>query len=122
MNASKNNSLIKQLQEIASSRTLSIKAYVAKEALYYSENEIHNFFSDLLQYGCVSGIIGSLIYYYDTHKFYDDFYNQIENLRYDYEDSVGQPLTIKGDLKNFMTWFAFEETAYQLANELGLEI
>lgn len=124
MNASKHNSIIKQLRELASSRPLSIKAYVAKEVLafHHDEDEIQHFFQGLFQHGCVSGWVNSLIYYSDTHKFYDDYYHQIEDLRYDYEDSMGHPLTIKGDLKNFMAWFAFEETAYKLANELGLEI
>lgn len=121
MNASQNNSYIKQLQEI-SKEPQSLRSVVAKEALAFYQENIKTFFEDLLNYGCVSGIIGSLIYYSDTHKFYDDYYSQIEELRYDYEDSIGQPLTIKGDLKNFMAWFAFEETAYQLSNELGLEV
>jgi len=30
-------------------------------------------------------------------------------------------LTIKGDLKNYLAWFAFEEVAYQMAEELGFE-
>ncbi len=114
MNASQNNSFIKQLQKIISSNPTSIKAYVAKEALSYYQNDIKTFFNDLLSNGCASGMINSLIYYSDTHKFYNKYYNQIEDLRHDYEDSTGLPLTIKGDLKNFMAWFAFEETAYYL--------
>jgi len=41
-------------------------------------------------------------------------------MREDWEDSIGQPLKIKGDLKNFLAWFAFEETAYSIAVELEL--
>ena len=38
-----------------------------------------------------------------------------------WEDSGGEPLVINGDLKNFFAWFAFEETAYQMAQELGVD-
>ena len=40
----------------------------------------------------------------------------------DFEDSMGEPMTIKGDLKNTLAWFAFEEVAYHMAEEMGLEI
>ncbi|KAB8154248.1 hypothetical protein EZY14_007370 [Kordia sp. TARA_039_SRF] len=126
MNTSKKTSFVLKLKEIISSESSTLKAYVANEALIFSEdindNEVAFFFEGLLKHGCVSGWISSLCFYSQTHRFYDQYYDYIENLRYDYEDSIGQPLAIRGDLKNFMTWFAFEETAYQLALELGLEI
>jgi len=91
---------------------------VAAEALAYGEPEI--FFKDLLNHGCVSGMIWSLVWYSQTHAFFDKHYDEIEDMREDWEDSVGQPLKIKGDLKNFLAWFAFEETAYSIAVELEL--
>jgi hypothetical protein len=48
--------------------------------------------------------------------------NEIEDLREEYEDNVGEPLRINGDLKNWFAWFAFEETAYRMANDVGLEL
>jgi len=65
-------------------------------------------------------MISSLIYYYDTHKFYDKHYNEIEELRTDLEDILGESITIKNDLKNTLAWFGFEQTAYRLANDLRL--
>jgi len=109
-----------QLQQIINNDPNSIKAEVAKEALCYDDPR--TFFTDLLQFGCVSGWVGSLIYYVDTHAFYDRYYDEIETLREDYEDSIGEPLRIKGDLKNFFAWFSYEETAYQLACELELDL
>jgi len=32
------------------------------------------------------------------------------------EESTGEPLQIKNDLKNFLAWFAFEQVAYELVN------
>lgn len=80
-------------------------------------------FTDLASSGCQSGTISSLIYYVDTRRFFDNFYDEIEILREEFEDNTGEPLQINGDLKNWLAWFAFEETAFQLArDELELEL
>ena len=80
-------------------------------------------FTDLLHSGCQSGVINSLIYYADTHAFFDHHYDEIEELREDWEDQTGQPLEIRGDLKNWLAWFAFEETAWRMVqDDLGLEL
>jgi len=67
-------------------------------------------------------MVSGLIYYSETHAFFDQHYEEIEDLRIATEEEIGEPLKIKGDLKNFLAWFAFEETAYQLAQELDLDI
>ena len=109
-----NHELKNTLQEIANQRGNSIEKKVALEALERDDIEI--FFSDLLQFGCVSGMIGSLIYTHDTHAFFYTHYYQIEELREEFEDSTGEPIHINGDLKNFFAWFAFEQVAYNMAN------
>lgn len=91
---------------------------VALEIL--ASSEPYYCLEDLLKYGCICGMVPSLVYYSDTHKFFDLHYAEIEELREKWEDETGQPLKIHGDLKNYLTWFAFEEVAYQLANELGI--
>jgi len=83
-----------------------------------TDEEIKTFFDDLLQHGCASGMVSSLIYYADTHAFYERHYNEIEELREELEESLGDPLKIKYDLKNFFAWLAFEETARKIAEEL----
>ncbi len=97
----------------------SIRGAVAREALDYESPR--TFFGDLSHHGCVCGMVSSLIYYVDTRKFYDHHYAEIEELRTEHEESCGTAIAPDGDLKNFFAWFAFEEVAYQLANELGLE-
>ena len=116
------SNLRRELRQIISDQPDSLKAAVAQEALDQDTSDIPSFFSDLLRHGCVSGWISSLIYYSDTYAFYDKHYSEIEDLRLEYEGNMGEPIRINSDLKNFMAWFAFEETAYQLANELELEI
>jgi len=116
------SALRKKLHKILAEPQESIRKEVAREALEYGSEDIVSFFEDLLSHGCVSGMIGSLIYYVDTHKFFDTYYDEIEELRLEWEDSIGIALGTSGDWKNYMAWFAFEETAYRLANEFGLEV
>ncbi len=104
------------LQQILEDNPNTIKAEVVEEALDHEDPE--TFFKDLLQNGCINGAVGKLIYYKDTHAFYDKHYAEIEELREEYEESTGETLNIKNDLKNFLAWFAFEQVAYQLVSEI----
>ena len=122
MNTSQNNAITSKLQEIVANNQNNIKTLVAKEAIDYSSENITDFFDDLFRYGCISGMVSELIYYVDTHKFYDTHYAEIEELREEHEQQTGHPLKIDGDLKNWMSWFAFETVTYNLVNELGFEI
>jgi len=99
---------------------MSIRAYVAREAINYCEESPSQMFADLNQGGCQSGTIPSLIYYTDTHQFFDQYYDEIEAMREEYESNTGEPLQVKGDLKNWLAWFAFEHVVVQLAEELNL--
>lgn len=89
--------------------------------MVYEVEQIGDFFSDLLNYGCVSGMVGSLIYYHDTHVFFDRHYAEIEEIRHIFTDQDIHPSVINDDLKNFYAWMAFEEVAYQMAQEMGLD-
>ncbi len=112
------NQIVDYLKNIIKTDPNSIKALVAKEAIEYPTEDIPTFLNDLMEYGCESGIASCMIYYRDTHQFFDTHYNEIENIRYDFEDCFGHPLTVVGDLKNFYAWLAFEQTAIKLAGEI----
>lgn len=112
--------LRKKLQKIARQRGDSIRKEVAEEVFNHSYNEVKDFFEDLRNNGCASGMIGKLIYYYDTHKFFNKHYSEIEDLRYEYEEMTGVTLQPQGDLMNWYAWFSFEEVARQLATELNI--
>ncbi len=112
--------LIKELEILSQSKENTIEKAVAIEALMH--DDVSAFFSDLFQYGCVSGMVNSLIYYVDTHTFFDTHYHQIENIRTEYEESTGTSYVIKSDLKNDLAWFAFEYIALQVSQNLGLDV
>ena len=124
MNTTKNTSereLKKKLQKmIVKNVEDDIKIYVVQEALKY--HTIKDFFKDLFQNGCVSGMISSLVFYNQTEKFFDRHYHEIMELKEEFEASMGQPMNIPYHLKNYLAWFSFEQIAYQIANDLGLEI
>lgn len=100
-----------------------LKEYVIEYILqdYKEDNEIKDFFSDLLKHGCQSGIISTLIYYDDTKRFYIKYMDEIHELIEELENDIGL-IKVNGNRSNFYAWLAFEETARNLVYELELEI
>ena len=93
--------------------------YSKQTAKEFSEAFIMSF-NDLLNFGTNNGSVARLIYYTDAHAFFEEHYGEIEELRNKYEESTGEHLRIKGDLKDFLARFGYETVAYNLANELEL--
>lgn len=116
--ASLHKSIFQSLKDIQIKESDSLRSFVASQLL--ESDDIPAYISDILTYGCVSGCVGSLVYTIDTHAFYDQFYHEIEQLRFEYEEAHDSYLKIKGDLKNFLAWFAFESVTYRIAHELGI--
>ena len=82
-------------------------------------------FTDVLDHGCKSGIVGELIYYTDTVRFYKQYKEEINSLLYDAMDGTGlyAPSELFGDKwdkedplaqdicnQNLLAWFGFKET------------
>ena len=96
-----------------------IAAVVVRDALYDTDVDVIKWFRGLTEHGCVSGWESNMIWYSDTHDFFDEHYDEIEELREDWEDQTGQALNINGDLKNYLAWFGFEQTAWKIMHEAG---
>ena len=121
-------------QKRAETETTQLQKAVIDYILnYYStDEEIKSFVGDLLQYGCQSGMINDLVYYSDTIKFYDTYEDDIEDLITNFMEDLGiesRPLFIESlngsaenmtQEKNLLSWFAFEETAKSLNDELKI--
>lgn len=88
--------------------------------------------TDVLDHGCASGIVGSLIYYTDTMRFYSTYKDQINELLYNLMECCGiwelqkifgrrfdeeDPLCLDATNQNLLAWFGFEETLRNIANE-----
>jgi hypothetical protein len=72
------------------------------------------YLEDLLNHGCVSGLVPDLIYYHDTYAFFDRHYRQISDLRYEYEMVV----PAQEDVKNYLAWACFELVAQVIYNSV----
>lgn|SRR5574344_371037 len=78
---------------------------------------------DLQKYGCISGMIGTLIYYDDTNDFFENYKEEINELLSEVIDGTGlsteelfgnkfdktDPLILECSNRNLLAWFGFEE-------------
>ena len=92
--------------------------------------------SDILTHGCVSGMIGDLIYYKDTCAFYEQYEEDIWDLLEETKQSFGNKNILETiaqlngaddvdsdeQFKNLLAWFGYEETTRNIANELNLDL
>lgn len=103
--------------------------YVINEWSDYSDKK--NIFTDVLYHGCQSGMVGFLIWYTDTTRFYKQYKSEINALLYDTMESIGiyAPTQLFGDKwdkedplanedynQNLLAWFGFEETLRNIGN------
>ena len=115
---------IKELKRNSSSPLIKrVCNYVIGEWSDYSDKK--SIFTDVLYHGCQSGIVGKLIYYTNTVRFYKQYKEEINSLLYDAMDGTGlyAPSELFGDKwdkedplaqydynQNLLAWFGFEET------------
>lgn len=109
-----------------------LKDYVIDYYKNLDEDSIMTSMEDLQKHGCISGMIQELIYYDDTNEFYDTYKTDINDLLSNLTQGTGlsveelfkdqfdenDPLIIDCFNKNLMAWFGFEETSYQLYEQL----
>lgn len=92
---------------------------VIEDAL--NAEEAKSYLQDVLRHGCQSGMVSGLIYYHDTKLFYIKHIDEIDELRGELEDSIGEPLKIGFPSYNWLAWFGYAETARKIADKIGLE-
>ena len=113
-----NNEIIRQLKKHKYSTDSWIAKIVIDEALDYENVEW--FFKDLLSYGCISWMVWGLVYYTDTHKFFDDNYYEIEEIRLELQENWCLEKYPDWDYKNYFAWLSFEEVARWIADSIGI--
>ncbi|MFA5307371.1 MAG: hypothetical protein WC365_08030 [Candidatus Babeliales bacterium] len=115
----------------------AVQAEINNHAQDYNESGAKGFLEDLTQGGCQSGMVGNLIYYTDTVKFYKKHKKEIADMLKETlsETGIKSPAELFGDKwdsedifaedttnQNLLAWFGFEETAIKLAIDNGIEI
>ena len=86
---------------------------------------------DDISHGLVSGIVGSLVYYSDTTKFFDEYYDDIWDVIQELVDNGLEPLEAvkhncddveilmgSDNVKNWVAWMVYEEIAYQFQDSV----
>ena len=116
----KNIEIIKKINEYLKIIKSNIALKVIEESRNYEDIEC--FFKDLLNNGCQCWMIWSLIYYTDTHKFFDDNYYEIEEMRLELQENWCLEQLPESDYKNYFAWLSFEETARKIVDYIGIEI
>ncbi len=114
---------VKKLKIDATPLKKRVCNYVIDEWGNYDDKK--NIFTDVLNYGCQSGMVDFLIWYSDTVRFYKQYKQEIDNLLYNlmYETGIyslpelfgnkwdkEDPLGNSDFNMNLLAWFGFEET------------
>jgi len=110
---------------------------VAKWAVDYSEGDVDGVpdaLKSLMEHGISSGMVGHLVYYADTAKYFEKHKKEIKEMLKELSDDTGEqypqalrdwdaedPFADEEHNQNLLAWFGFEESAHRLANNLGLE-
>ena len=86
-----------------------------------STTELRDYISDIIQHGCINGTVSSLIYYNDTVRFFNNYRGEILNMVKNSEDVCWIDHTkYSVQEKNSLTWFAYENTVYRIAEYFNL--
>jgi len=101
-------SLEDYLKTIVEKQPESIATIIAQDIIDATNSK--SFINDLLEYGCSSGAVPSMVLYHQTHSFFDKYYYEIEEIRNEYEIVIPH----ETDLKNFLAWASYETVAYQM--------
>jgi hypothetical protein len=82
------------------------------------KEQLKAFLEDLQKSGCISGMIGDFVYNSDCKEFYIQYMDELEQMKEDLEDSLGEPVTDRNKLPHytFLCWLCFEEYCYDLYN------
>ena len=82
------------------------------------KQQLKSYFEDLQRGGCMSGMVSEFIYNSDCKDFYIIYIDDLEEIKTDLEDSIGDPIKNRYNLPHytFVCWLAFEEYCYNLYN------
>ena len=84
--------------------------------------ELKDHIKDIVQCGCISGIVSSLVYYSDTTRFFNCYRQEILTMLTDPVKNIYSEYTYLLDQKkysvsekNYLSWFAYDNTVIRIA-------
>ena len=87
-----------------------------------STEELKDHIKDIVQCGCISGIVLSLIYYSDTTRFFNCYRKEILSMLQDPDKNIYSEYTYLLDQKKYsvsekndLSWFAYDNTVIRIA-------
>ncbi|GIQ57844.1 hypothetical protein Flavo103_09800 [Flavobacterium collinsii] len=80
------------------------------------KEQLKSYLEDLQRGGCMSGMVSEFIYNTDCKKFYVEHLDDLENIREELEDSLGESVKNTHRLPHytFMCWLCFEEYCFDI--------
>lgn len=83
------------------------------------KEQLKAFINDMYKGGCQSGMIGEFIYNSDCKDFYIKHIDELEDLKTELEDDLGESIQNRNELPHytFMCWLCFEEYVYNIGRE-----
>ena len=93
-----------------------------------STTELKYYINDIVNYGCVSGCVSSLIYYKDTTRFFNNYRQEIfkmlkepEKIIFYFDSSSWlDQKRYTTEEKNNIVWFIYENIIYRIADYFEL--
>ena len=89
--------------------------------------ELKDHIKDIVQCGCISGIVSSLVYYSDTTKFFNCYRKEILSMLQDPDKNIYSEYTYLLDQKKYsileknnLSWFAYDNTVIRIAFHFNL--
>ena len=82
-----------------------------------TDEEIISYMNNVINHGCISGVVSSLIYYSDTEKFFKEYAEEIFDLMNEYKENCGEYPNIELNSNN-LAWFGYETICYELFSQL----
>lgn len=124
----------KQLRELKASTENKLTKKVINSILNQGNaEECNSYFEDVLNHGCISGIVCELISYHDTIKWYNKYKNEINELikhmKFELDMNIDDlngfdtddMLCMEQQNQNLLAWFSYEQTCYDIMNQLELD-
>ena len=113
--------VMEYLREVDEMGETQLERVVAGIILDECEDHPVEYINNVMENGCVSGTVSSLIYYNDTKKFFINNMDDIFNLFNEDTKELGSaPLpSDKFELdSNSLAWYGFERVCYDLASAI----